>query len=78
MFSHNDVHEGNILYQAGLKASQRKLTMIDFEYGGYNHRSFDIANHFCEWMYCYDVKTAPYYVYNYEHWPSDRNVSKAV
>lgn len=27
--------------------------VIDFEYAGYNPRAFDIANHFCEWMYDY-------------------------
>jgi len=25
------------------------IQLIDFEYGGYNYRSFDIANHFNEW-----------------------------
>lgn len=25
--------------------------VIDFEYSGYNHRGFDIANHFCEVRY---------------------------
>ena len=23
---------------------------IDFEYGGYNYRGYDIANHFCEFV----------------------------
>lgn len=27
--------------------------VVDFEYAGYNPRGFDIANHFCEWMYNY-------------------------
>jgi choline/ethanolamine kinase len=26
---------------------------VDFEYAGYNYQAFDIANHFCEWMYDY-------------------------
>lgn len=30
-----------------------ELVVIDFEYAGYNPRAFDIANHFCEWMYDY-------------------------
>jgi ethanolamine kinase len=28
-------------------ATQR-VRLIDFEYGAYNPRAFDIANHFCE------------------------------
>lgn len=30
-----------------------KLTVIDFEYAGQNPAAYDIANHFCEWMYDY-------------------------
>ncbi|KAG0167619.1 hypothetical protein DFQ30_005854 [Apophysomyces sp. BC1015] len=30
-----------------------ELVVIDFEYAGYNPRGYDIANHFCEWMYDY-------------------------
>ena len=30
-----------------------ELVVIDFEYSGYNPRGYDIANHFCEWMYDY-------------------------
>lgn len=30
-----------------------ELVIVDFEYAGYNPRGFDIANHFCEWMYNY-------------------------
>jgi hypothetical protein len=25
------------------------ITIIDFEYTGYNYRGYDLANHFCEW-----------------------------
>lgn len=27
----------------------RDIQLIDFEYGCYNYRGFDVANHFCEW-----------------------------
>jgi choline kinase len=30
-----------------------RLTVIDFEYAGANPPAYDIANHFCEWMYDY-------------------------
>jgi thiamine kinase-like enzyme len=32
--------------------SPRRVQFIDFEYGGYNHRGFDIGNHFCEYAGC--------------------------
>lgn len=45
VFCHNDLLSANIIYQN----KKDDVAFIDFEYGGYNHRSFDIANHFCEW-----------------------------
>lgn len=45
MFSHQDLLCGNILYSEGWS----RVQFIDFEYGGYNFRGFDIANHFCEY-----------------------------
>ncbi|KAI9909574.1 hypothetical protein PsorP6_014825 [Peronosclerospora sorghi] len=44
VFSHNDLLSGNILYNPGWD----RVRIIDYEYGGYNYRAFDIANHFCE------------------------------
>ncbi|KAI9023854.1 kinase-like domain-containing protein [Phycomyces nitens] len=49
IFGHNDTQYGNIL-----KLDKTgELVVIDFEYAGYNTRGFEIANHFCEWMYDY-------------------------
>lgn len=45
VFCHNDVLSGNVLTADGWD----RVQMIDFEYGGYNYRGFDIANHFCEY-----------------------------
>lgn len=45
---HNDLQHGNLLDCNG------QMVMVDFEYGGYAPRWFDIANHFCEYMYNYD------------------------
>ncbi|KAG1470693.1 hypothetical protein G6F56_002531 [Rhizopus delemar] len=49
VFAHNDTQYGNILRinETG------ELVVIDFEYAGYNPRGYDLANHFCEWMYDY-------------------------
>lgn len=44
-FCHNDLLSGNVIYDK----EKDKISFIDFEYGGYNYRGFDIANHFCEY-----------------------------
>jgi len=48
VFAHNDTQYGNIL-----RLTDGNLVVVDFEYAGYNYQAFDIANHFCEWMYDY-------------------------
>jgi len=45
VLGHQDLLSGNILYNDGWD----RVQIIDFEYGGYNYRGFDIANHFCEY-----------------------------
>eukprot|EP00164_Ancoracysta_twista_P009898 GFYU01014776.1.p1 GENE.GFYU01014776.1~~GFYU01014776.1.p1 ORF type:complete len:163 (+),score=46.74 GFYU01014776.1:49-489(+) len=45
VFSHNDVLSGNVLYDKSVP----RVLFIDFEYGSYNPRGFDIGNHFNEW-----------------------------
>merc|ERR1719295_2526139 len=45
VFSHNDLLGGNILYLQDSK----EIKFVDFEYGAYNYRAFDFANHFCEY-----------------------------
>jgi ethanolamine kinase len=42
---HNNLLPGNILLSS---APHREVTFIDYEYAAYNFRSFDLANHFCE------------------------------
>ncbi|ETI40913.1 hypothetical protein F443_13805 [Phytophthora nicotianae P1569] len=44
VFSHNDLLSGNILHNPDWD----RVQIIDYEYGGYNYRGFDFANHFCE------------------------------
>ncbi|KAK2646019.1 hypothetical protein Ddye_021214 [Dipteronia dyeriana] len=45
VFAHNDLLSGNIM----VNDEQEKLYFIDFEYGSYNYRGFDIGNHFNEY-----------------------------
>ncbi|KAI8140463.1 kinase-like domain-containing protein [Fennellomyces sp. T-0311] len=49
VFAHNDTQYGNVLRME----KTGELVVVDFEYAGYNPRGYDIANHFCEWMYDY-------------------------
>ncbi|XP_062837342.1 choline/ethanolamine kinase isoform X1 [Anolis carolinensis] len=78
VFCHNDVQEGNILLLAGREASSSsssssssdRLMLIDFEYSSYNFRGFDIANHFCEWIYNYAHDQWPFYKATPENYPN--------
>ena len=45
VFAHNDLLSGNILY----RDEDTTLVFVDYEYGGWNYRGFDIGNHFCEY-----------------------------
>lgn len=44
------------------------VSLIDFEYSGYNPRGFDVGNHFCEWMA--DYSTAEPHMLDLERYPS--------
>uniref|UniRef100_A0A7N0T8Q6 ethanolamine kinase n=1 Tax=Kalanchoe fedtschenkoi TaxID=63787 RepID=A0A7N0T8Q6_KALFE len=45
VFAHNDLLCGNIM----VNDDEGKVYLIDFEYGSYNYRGFDIGNHFNEY-----------------------------
>ena len=54
VFCHNDLLSGNCLLQEEQSTAVPSrnigdITIIDYEYGAYNFRAFDIANHFNEW-----------------------------
>ncbi len=64
---HNDLLCGNILLDKSIpdpdpsvitsETQTDGITLIDFEYTGYNYRGFDIANHFCEYSgFEFDIK----------------------
>jgi len=62
VLGHNDLQYGNILITSGMsnsRTSHTSIALIDFEYAGFNPRGYDIANHFCEFMYNYHNPTAP-------------------
>jgi len=76
VFCHNDVHEGNCLFDKTRRGKKlpSDMRLIDFEYASYNFRSFDHANHFGEWMFNYENDQAPYYTYNPTNWPTDNQI----
>ncbi|KAK1264393.1 hypothetical protein QJS04_geneDACA022935 [Acorus gramineus] len=45
VFAHNDLLSGNLMFSD----DEEKLYFIDFEYGSYSYRGYDIANHFNEY-----------------------------
>ena len=59
IFSHNDFLNGNIL-----KNSEGILNLIDYEYGCYNLRAFDLANFITESLFDYSKKEYPTFEYH--------------
>jgi ethanolamine kinase len=56
VYAHNDLLAPNLLLglpqpgsSEGASETPPPLHVIDFEYGGYNPRGFDLGNHFNEW-----------------------------
>uniref|UniRef100_A0A023FM34 Putative choline kinase n=1 Tax=Amblyomma cajennense TaxID=34607 RepID=A0A023FM34_AMBCJ len=70
VFCHNDLQEGNILFMDGPGPKEENMVFIDYEYCAYNYRGFDLANHFCEWMYDYSYPEHPYFKALPEDYPS--------
>lgn len=79
VFCHNDMQEGNILMCLDENENiggdmkdddDAKLVLIDFEYCSYNYRSFDLANHFLEWVYDYTEPAPPFYTERPDNYPT--------
>lgn len=49
------------------KKQDRNLVVIDFEYSGPNVPSYDISNHFCEWMHNYNHQTDPWKIFEQDY-----------
>lgn len=71
VFSHNDLHAGNVLQLA----EDHSFILIDFEYSDYNYRGFDIANFFNEAIFEYDTAEHPHYTVDESKYPNDRELS---
>ncbi|KAL5707185.1 hypothetical protein ACHQM5_025267 [Ranunculus cassubicifolius] len=58
-----DLQYGNIM----IEEETRLLTIIDYEYAGYNPVAFDLANHFCEMAADYHSETP--HIMDYDKYP---------
>ncbi|XP_056630180.1 choline/ethanolamine kinase [Diorhabda sublineata] len=77
VFCHNDFQEGNILLpiesdKQNNNDDEPRLVIIDFEYCSYNYRSFDIANHFAEWVYDYKYSKHPFFEEDWNRYPTEK------
>uniref|UniRef100_A0A0K0CUY6 Choline/ethanolamine kinase n=1 Tax=Angiostrongylus cantonensis TaxID=6313 RepID=A0A0K0CUY6_ANGCA len=69
VFCHQDTVSSNILlrdvvdevFDGNGVVDAKRLLIIDFEFGCYNHRAFEIANHIAEYGVTYGTLNPPYY-----------------
>ncbi|KRZ95831.1 Choline kinase alpha [Trichinella sp. T8] len=52
-------------------SSHKDIMFIDFEYSSYNYRGFDLANHFCEWIFDCTITEPPGFVVEPSHFPTE-------
>ncbi|KAI8784068.1 choline/ethanolamine kinase-like isoform X1 [Biomphalaria glabrata] len=70
VFCHNDLQGGNILLADKATPQTPRMTIIDWEYGHYNYRGFDLGNHFNEWMFDYTMTDKPGFSFVCSNFPS--------
>ncbi|CAL1543165.1 unnamed protein product [Lymnaea stagnalis] len=70
VFCHNDLQGGNILLAEKATPLTPRMTIIDWEYGHYNYRGFDLGNHFNEWMFDYSMAGQPGFEWVAANYPS--------
>ncbi|KAG8188365.1 hypothetical protein JTE90_019272 [Oedothorax gibbosus] len=71
VYCHNDLQGGNILLRQDTPSKDVPgIMLIDFEFGAYNYRGFDLANQLCEWCFEYLTEDFPYFTWEFEKFPS--------
>ncbi|XP_055947162.1 choline/ethanolamine kinase-like isoform X1 [Argiope bruennichi] len=72
VYCHNDLVGGNILLRDDSPSDEDpRIMLIDFEWGAYNYRGFDLANHLGEWCFDYSTSEYPCYEYYSDRFPSE-------
>ena len=76
-FCHNDFNMNNLLIPTTSSSpsptSPTSLTptLIDYEYSGYNHCLYDLANYCCEMQYDWSHDKPPFFLFKYQWFPDD-------
>jgi thiamine kinase-like enzyme len=73
-FCHNDLNNGNFLYDEGSK----HFYFLDYEFAGFNYRGYDLANFFNEMTMEYDYPIAPYFKANPELYPKESTLTEVL
>lgn len=76
VFCHNDFSQANLLLLTDREEFDIKC--IDFEFSRYNYRGADIAQHFKESAFDYEVTQPPFYSYSEAAYPSHQVRCKFV
>ncbi|KAK6109057.1 Choline/ethanolamine kinase family protein [Brugia pahangi] len=81
VFSNNDLHEGNLLLRDGIKITDQGLIgrkddedpiiLIDYEYGCYYYRGFDLCHYCVECCLHNEGNIWPYYEVKQNQWPNE-------
>ncbi|VDM42662.1 unnamed protein product [Toxocara canis] len=83
VFTNNDVHEGNLLLRDGIEVTKEGLRgrqpgvdpiiLIDYEYGSYYYRGFDLSHYCVECCQDNTNKEWPYYHIMQQQWPNEQH-----
>uniref|UniRef100_A0A915PNZ2 Aminoglycoside phosphotransferase domain-containing protein n=1 Tax=Setaria digitata TaxID=48799 RepID=A0A915PNZ2_9BILA len=81
VFSNNDLHEGNLLLRDGIEITEKgfinrqddkdPIVLIDYEYGCYYYRGFDLCHYCVECCQHNEGKVWPYYEIKQNQWPNE-------
>ncbi|CAG9535588.1 unnamed protein product [Cercopithifilaria johnstoni] len=81
IFSNNDLHEGNLLLRHGIEITDQgfvgrkddkdPIILIDYEYGCYYYRGFDLCHYCVECCQHNEGKIWPYYEIKQNQWPNE-------
>lgn len=58
---HNDLNPGNILVCEGDEKQVEEMYFVDYEYAGFNYRSYDLGNFWCETFINNHFSISPYF-----------------
>lgn len=80
VFSHNDLHQNNIILLNNTEASlQDRVVLIDFEYCSYNYKTFDLANFLSEWCFDYNGNNEyPFFLWSKDRFPSEEKQKEVL